>query len=89
MTLRDVKNWRVDDQFPGIAIESIPLLSDKLNSLYARAIDREHIQSSLRLSHISIQSEELMLGFTTYMLMRQKSPRFHNRFGTNTLHTVV
>jgi hypothetical protein len=67
MTLRDVKNWRVDDQFPGIAIESIPLLSDKLNSLYARAIDREHLQSSfMQLAGIIFIAKELEYHFDNF-----------------------
>lgn len=60
MALRDVHNWRLDDHFPGTPIDNIPLLSDKLNSLYARAIDREHLKSSfMQLVGIIFMSKEL------------------------------
>jgi hypothetical protein len=47
MVFRDVNNYGVFDQFPGIPIDAIPLLSDKLYSLYARAIEQEHLKNSL------------------------------------------
>lgn len=67
MALRDVKNWRVDDHFPGVAIDDIPLLSDKLNTLYARAIDREHLQSSfLQLAGVIFMAKELEYHFSNF-----------------------
>src|SRR5947199_5339676 len=67
MALRDVNNWRVDDHFPGIAIDDIPLLSDKLNSLYARAIDREHLASSfMQLAGIIFMAKELEYHFRNF-----------------------
>jgi len=67
MALRDVKNWRVDDHFPGVAIDAIPLLSDKLNSLYARAIDSEHLQSSfMQLAGIIFMAKELEYHFSNF-----------------------
>ncbi len=67
MVLRDVKNWRVDDHFPGVAIDAIPLLSDKLNSLYARAIDGEHLKSSfMQLAGIIFMAKELEYHFSNF-----------------------
>jgi hypothetical protein len=67
MALREVKNWRVDDHFPGIAIDAILVLSDKLNSLYARAIDREHLKSSfMQLAGIIFMAKELEYHFSNF-----------------------
>src|SRR5260370_3249013 len=67
MALRDVDNWRFDDNFPGVAIDSIPLLSDKLNSLYARAIDREHLKSSfMQLAGIIFMAKELEYHYSNF-----------------------
>ena len=67
MALRDVNNWRFDDNFPGVAIDSIPLLSDKLNSLYARAIDRENLKASfMQLAGIIFMAKELEYHFSNF-----------------------
>ena len=67
MVLKDVNNWRVDDHFPGVAIDSIPLLSDKLNSLYARAIDRKHLKASfMQLAGIIFMAKELEYHFSNF-----------------------
>ena len=46
MTLRESQNWHIDDHFPGVAIDAIPLVSEQLNSLYARTYQKVHLQRS-------------------------------------------
>ena len=43
--MRDISDYRIDDQHPGVSLASIHPISDRMQSLYARNKNNEHLQN--------------------------------------------